>query len=123
MTVRFQRTTSPTADTGVMTRKPEFGDIYRKRYNQTVNRTLGSIYYIEDTGDNEEFFEITFNEITSSEKTTIQSFFDTVRQGYSFTYTDADGTAFTNCFLDQPELNWVNRFDRFTVTLRLRRFA
>lgn len=121
--VRFQRVASPAADTGVLAREPEVGDKHRNKYNQTVNRTLGSEYYIEDVGSDEEFFELTFNQLEASEKTTFQTFFNIVKQGYSFTYTDASGTAHTDCFLDQTELSWVDRYDRHTVTIKLRRFV
>ena len=74
--------------------------VHHKR--QTISRTQGGNVRVHDLGVDTYGISLTFEAMTTTEKSNLQSFFNTDVDGAmnTFTYTDENSTAYTARFLD-----------------------
>ena len=103
-------------------RNPEVGNIDAIRRRVPVGETEGGDIFAYKQGTASQDLELSWTELTNTEKADLQGFIeDTVDGSYeTFTYTDHDGTDWTARILDD-ETRFEEFFDnRWAVRLRLR---
>lgn len=102
-----------TATTTVTLPSPERGNTLSSAKAQAKGRTRGGQKYVYSTGADVAVVEYDFDDLTATEKTALQNFFDNQADGMvnDFEFDDHLGETRAASF-DQAELEWTNTAER-----------
>lgn len=105
----------------VTIRNPERANVYGVKLHQAVGRTAGGVVVSYDKGVTVQRMELQFKELTDTNKSELQAFFedDVVGTQETFTFTDRESVNWTARFL-QDELDWSELDnDRWSIEVHL----